>query len=668
MLQRFTSGAEAPRGCYQVIIDVERLQYHIKPQLHAKADGDTRGTLDLLQSEFDEITAATPCEVEFLIEKDSPQVGEKFPGLIKGKRREAVLWALQQLWEASGKSDSLRLWFIRAPNAEVLNAGTILRRGVSYRDPPNVYRRPAIESVPAMVKFWNLRQYCVYQVYGNVDEADNTEGSIEELNQVEFTCWVALLRTAYGADQSPDTALILVSYNKERDHLLPDQGENCKIMIDGIERVKNDPYKNIDFAFELFEFIIRRMNLAVKSRLSPDASLDQDDYLRPGVEDSRQQKILAHLKEVYEFHRNENIGQRDSSLGTLIKAHRNFLTFPDIALNDDEAERLAYWSAYNSDAALPAMDHRARIYMLNCRWNLAHMKPRPRSEAILHYVTSFESVADEDIVDLFKVRPAMARVMRNEAPPYLQTLWNGLDSSQQGTYRALAHCPLGLLFAPGVAGAGKSSSAVFTLLSHLESRQPQESGEQRPKVLIVAPTNQALDDYVGKIEQTFDRISWPEDTRPKPEKVFGISMEISAGTRRLLTHENDAEFRPTEEPTLETMFVADSILNAFYKTSSADKKGRVHQGLDKRSIHKSVFDMVDSKLDEFVELRTHRERFIESNRSAPLLVTQAKKELKTAYGNLLGDADIVIATPAAARETLLREFFKPTLVIMDEQA
>ncbi|RYP41211.1 hypothetical protein DL769_011623 [Monosporascus sp. CRB-8-3] len=704
LLKRFTPDANAPRGCYQVIINVERLQYHIKPELHSKVDGDTRGTLDFLQSEFDAVTAATPCEVEFLIEEDSPQLGEKFPGLVEGKPREAVLWAFQQLWEASRKSDPLRLWFIRAPNAEVLNAGTILRRGVAYGDPPNVYRRPAIESVPAMVKFWNLRQYCVYQVYGNVDEADNTEGYIEELNQVEFTCQVALLRTAYEAGQNPDTALILVSYNKGGDHLLPEQGKNCKIMIDGVGRVKNEPYKNIDFAFELLAL-----------------------------------KILAHLKEVYEFHKKGDIDQRDSSLGTLIKTHHNFLTFPDIVPNGEEAERLAYWSAYKSDAALPAMDHRAKIYIAKlplepwydavggprrpvkvelpqpaagqpyinfiqdafdksqhrtCRFtmrfsdktlrqeiqafaeakyprcapDLAHMKPHPRSETILHYVTSFESVADEDIVDLFKLRPAMARVMRNEAPHYLQKLWNGLDSSQQDTYRALARCPLGLLFVPGVAGAGKSSWAVFTLLSHLESRQPQESGEQPPKVLIVAPTNQALDDYVGKIEQTFDRVSWPEDRRPKLERVFGIPMEISAGTRRLLTPENDAEFRPTEEPTLETMFVADSILNTFYKASSVDKKRRAHPGLDKRSIHKSVLDMVDSSPDKFVELRALRESAIENNRSAPLLVTQAKKELKTAYGKLLEDADIVIATPAAARETLLREFFKPTLVIMDEQA
>ncbi|RYP52155.1 hypothetical protein DL768_002597 [Monosporascus sp. mg162] len=709
LLQRFTSDAEAPCGCYQVIIKVERLQYHIKPELHAKADDDTRRTLDLLQSEFGEITAATPCEVELLIQEDnSPQVGEKFPALIKGKPVEAVLWVFQQLWETSRKSDPLRLWFIRAPRAEVLNAGTILRRGVAYGDPPNVYRRPAIESVPAMIKFWNLRQYCVYQVYGNVDEADNTEGSIEELNQVEFTCRVALLRTAYGADQNPDTALILVSYNKEGDHLLPDQGENCKIMIDGIERVANEPYKDIDFALEVFHFITRRMDFAVKS------DLGQDDYLKPGVEDSRREEILAHLKQVYEFHTKGDELQRDSSLKALIKSHRHFLTFPDIALNHEEAERLAYWPAYKSDAALPAMDHRARFYIAKlplepwheavggprrpvkvqlpqpaagqpyidfiqdafdrsqcrtCRFtmrfsdktlrqeiqafaeakyprcapDLAHMKPHPRSEAILHYVTSFESVADEDVVDLFKVRPAMARVMRNEAPYYLQKLWNDLDSSQQDTYRALTRCPLGLLFVPGVAGAGKSTWAVFTLLSHLESRQPQEPGEQRPKVLIVAPTNQALDDYVGKIEQTFDRVSWPEDRRPKLERVFGIPMEISAGTRRLLTPANDAEFGPTEEPpTLETMFVADSILNAFYKTSSADKKRRAHQGFGRGAS------------------MTAEPR--------PYWFTQAKKELKSAYGSLLGDAEIVIATPAAARETLLREFFKPTLVIMDEQA
>ncbi|RYP76284.1 hypothetical protein DL770_007245 [Monosporascus sp. CRB-9-2] len=265
------------------INDVERLQYHIKPELHAKADDDTRRTLDLLQSEFDEITAATPCKVEFLIEEDSPQ----------------------QLWEASRKSDPLRVWFIRAPNAEVLNAGTILRRGVAYGDPPNVYRRPAVESTPAMVKFWNLRQYCVYQVYGGVDEADNTEGLIEELRQVEFTCRVALLRTAYGANQNPDTALILVSYNKEGDYLLTDQGENCKTMVNGIELVKNEPYKNIDFVFELFEFIMRRMDFAIKSRLGPNAFLGQADYLKSGIEDSRQQKILARLKEVYEFHKKE---------------------------------------------------------------------------------------------------------------------------------------------------------------------------------------------------------------------------------------------------------------------------------------------------------------------------------------------------------------------------
>ncbi|RYP24858.1 hypothetical protein DL767_008550 [Monosporascus sp. MG133] len=663
----------------------------------------------------------------------------KFPDLIVGKPREAVLWEFRRLWEVSRKSDPLRLWFIRAPNAEVLNAGTILRHGVDYGDPPNVYSRPALESVPAMVKFWNLRQYCVYQVYGNVDEADNTEGWIEELNQVEFTCRVALLRTASGADPNPDTAFILVSYNKEGDHLLPDQGENCKIKINGIKRVKNERYKNIDFAHEMYEFIIRRMDLAVKSRLDPDEFLNQDDYLKPGIEDSRQEEILADLKDVYEFHKVADEGQRDSSLKAFIKEHHNFLIFPYIALNHEEAERLTYWSAYKSDAALPAMDHRARIYIAKlplepwyeavggprrpvkvelpqpaagqpyidfireafdksqcrtCRFtmrfsdktlrqeiqafaeakyprcapDLAYMKPHPRSEAILHYVISFESVADEDIVDLFKVRPAMARVMRNEAPHYLQKLWNGLDSSQQDTYRALARCPLGLLFVPGVAGAGKSSWAVFTLLSHLESRQPRESGEQRPKVLIVAPTNQALDDYVGKIEQTFDRVSWPEDRRPKLERVFGISVEISAGTRRLLTPQNDAEFRPTEEPTLETMFVADSILNAFYKISNADKKRRAHQGLDKRSIHKSVLDMVDSSPDQFAELRKLRKRSIGDNRIAQLLVTPAKEELKTAYGNLLRDADIVIATPAVARENLLREFFKPTLIIMDEQA
>ncbi|KAI1480345.1 hypothetical protein F4774DRAFT_91493 [Daldinia eschscholtzii] len=135
-----------------------------------------------------------------------------------------------------------------------------------------------------------------------------------------------------------------------------------------------------------------------------------------------------------------------------------------------------------------------------------------------------------DLVSHFDLFPGMKRAVDGTAPRYLQDMYDDFDKSKKKTYAEhMTKIPFRLAAIPGTPACGKTRFAIFYALMHLAEEVTAES--QPRKVLIVAPHNQALDDYEASFLRLLEKYGAPKDRYPRMERVHSIPSEVQAAVR-----------------------------------------------------------------------------------------------------------------------------------------
>ncbi|KAI1652000.1 AAA domain-containing protein [Daldinia loculata] len=266
--------------------------------------------------------------------------------------------------------------------------------------------------------------------------------------------------------------------------------------------------------------------------------------------------------------------------------------------------------------------------------------------------------------DHFELFPGMMRAVEGSAPAHLQRMYDSFDESKKQTFsQHMRKIPFGLAAIPGTAACGKSLFVKFYAALHLEEEFPE--GEP-PKVLIICPHNQALDDYELGFKRTLEKYGAPEESFPRMERVHSIPTEIKAAVRSFTREDLQAE--ATNELDATDHFLAESVLTEFQRYADEYTKQKGRKNFHTQSLHTSVLNYVrehpNDNLDiiELLELgKTNKTLSKDQKRLAEV-------HIKELYQMKLREAQIVFATPAAARETFFRNEFKPTLVVLDDNA
>lgn len=294
--------------------------------------------------------------------------------------------------------------------------------------------------------------------------------------------------------------------------------------------------------------------------------------------------------------------------------------------------------------------------------------PRP-SELALRIYEWLPSLCSPPpfVVDHFALFPFMSSVLNKEAPQHLQRMYDDLDESKKTTFADhMKRIPCGLAAIPGTAACGKSKFAQFYTLMLLAANA-KEDASTRHKVLILAPHNQALDDLEPKFRRALEKYGAPPEYVPQMERVYGIISEVGAAVGALSRTKDEGQQRPDEVDAADH-FLAEFVLDEFKHYADQHSKQRGRKNFHSHSLHASVLEHVRENPASNVNIVKFQKAAMKGDELHMSLKADATRDIKELYRKKLQNADIVFATPSAARETFFRDAFKPTLVIVDENS
>ncbi|KAI0852119.1 AAA domain-containing protein [Daldinia vernicosa] len=270
----------------------------------------------------------------------------------------------------------------------------------------------------------------------------------------------------------------------------------------------------------------------------------------------------------------------------------------------------------------------------------------------------------ESLIDHFDLFPGMKRAVDGNAPGHLQQMYDSFDESKKSTFSEhMRKIPFGLAAIPGTAACGKSLFVKFYAALHLLEELPEDSPPN--KVLIIHPHNQALDDFELGFRRTLEKYGAPPEMFPRMERVHSIPTEVSAAMKSL--SRGDLPTAESDELDATDHFLAEYVLTEFQRNAAEYSKQKGRNNFHTQSLHTSVLRDVQEHPNDYKYIinlqKIGRTRGLSKSNK-----TEAENMIKKIYEKKLRQAQIVFATPSAARETLFRKAFEPTLVIMDENA
>ncbi|KAK9412810.1 putative CCHC-type domain-containing protein [Seiridium unicorne] len=152
------------------------------------------------------------------------------------------------------------------------------------------------------------------------------------------------------------------------------------------------------------------------------------------------------------------------------------------------------------------------------------------------------------------------------------------------------------------------------------------------KIRVIYPNNAAVDDFPAKFVSVCQKMGFRDEEIATPLSAYAFPSETEAGLDAGLSE---------QDPFLSTFVIQSTI-----KDSSGKRPARKNS--DKASMHVAYL-----------------RNFDKGRRVSDLRMRKAKTEMKLLADNLAKQR-IVCATASAARETKVRESFKPTAVFQDE--
>ncbi|KAI6081222.1 P-loop containing nucleoside triphosphate hydrolase protein [Hypoxylon rubiginosum] len=295
--------------------------------------------------------------------------------------------------------------------------------------------------------------------------------------------------------------------------------------------------------------------------------------------------------------------------------------------------------------------------------------PCPSEQALRIYswLPSLETPEDKHMVNVFEMFPVFERVHTRTAPHHLQLMFDSMDGSKKNTFDSLRSIPHGMAVIPGTAGSGKTMFAMFCALMLLTDKIPSHKKKgvimesRSHQILIVAPHNQILNEYETGFLSVLKKFGAPRESYPLMQRVYSMPAEIKAGIRAFT---KTAEDEDESTPDATDHFLAEVVLQEYQHNAKVIGKRRGLRNFGDCSLHSSVL----RKSARFPWLEELRNAALLEEEFDNLQKKNAEKDIKDAYMFQLRAAQIIFATPAAARQLSFQDSFEPTLVILDENS
>ncbi|RYP16087.1 hypothetical protein DL765_005345 [Monosporascus sp. GIB2] len=442
-------------------------------------------------------------------------------------------------------------------------------------------------------------------------------------------------------------------------------------------------------------------------------------------------EIQAFLKETFEFHNAGRVDDGLKRITQFVEENHNWLTIPT-AVTPEEEERLSWFRAEQIDAPIPELNSQFRCFFVNipmepaveaiggprrpanfqltppeisdkyavwlqtklekatskCTMRtlpvekptrheiqafaeamypkqapIAGLAPSERAQDIFYRLATLEPQSPEKT--LFRDFPVLKQVVDRQAEPRIQAGFDRLDESQQAQWESMDDAEDNFVPMDGCVACGKSTF-VCTVAAAIEH------SNDRAKTLYVCPNNAQVDDIPAKAAQVQKAMGYEDAEIIHPLRVYSLPRELNAGVTKVTENaagrddtKSDDRFIDDNLDALDH-FLAVHVLANVAETHA--KKPNAHRSFAKASLHIEVYNRYLQNPDQFGELTNVMGRITVGQDITMQQRRYARGVLKEIYSDVLRSARSVASTASAARETMFRQAFEPTLVIQDENA
>ncbi|OTB10696.1 hypothetical protein K445DRAFT_27295 [Daldinia sp. EC12] len=160
----------------------------------------------------------------------------------------------------------------------------------------------------------------------------------------------------------------------------------------------------------------------------------------------------------------------------------------------------------------------------------------------------------------------------------------------------------------------------------------------------MAPHNQVLDDMELSFHRLLEIYSAPPEYFSKVIRVYGMASEVNAAIGGL--------------------GLSDGVRGRSRQPREVVGTQELSQEFSSRVCFKEVRDYPE----EYINIVDYQEAMVKGDTGNATLEADIKQDIKKLYMKILEEANIVLVTPSATRETFFRENFNPSPVIVHECA
>ncbi|RYP60668.1 hypothetical protein DL769_008028 [Monosporascus sp. CRB-8-3] len=293
------------------------------------------------------------------------------------------------------------------------------------------------------------------------------------------------------------------------------------------------------------------------------------------------------------------------------------------------------------------------------------LKPSERAQRIFNRLSTLESQSPEKT--LFRDFPVLKQAVDGQAEPHIQAGFDRLDESQRAQWESMDGAEDNFVPMDGCVACGKSTF-VCTVAAAIEH------SDDSAKTLYICPNNARVDDIPAKAAQVQKAMGYEDAEVIHPLRVYSVPRELDAGTTKVTKGAAGREgTKPEERATDENIEALDHFLAVHVLAKVAEKHGQrpnVHKNFAKASLHVEVYNryLRNPNADEFRALTIVLDSIAVGQDITIRQRVNAGVVLKEIYKDVLRSARSVASTASAARETVFRQAFEPTLVIQDDNA
>ncbi|KAK6066993.1 Regulator of nonsense transcripts 1-like protein 1 [Seiridium cupressi] len=273
---------------------------------------------------------------------------------------------------------------------------------------------------------------------------------------------------------------------------------------------------------------------------------------------------------------------------------------------------------------------------------MGHLQPSKEAIKLFQWLATLQDPARQPTIDLFQRHPFTSHPLGGTAYGPLQVGFDTLDDSPKAVYRSLGSLLPGLAPVVGTAACGKTRFLAY-IAQMLLCKDPDQ------KIWVIYPNNAAVDDFPAKFVSVCQKMGFRDEEIATPLSAYAFPSETEAGLDAGLSE---------QDPFLSTFIIQSTI-----QDSSGKRPAR--KNFDKASMHVGVFEKYNASPNDYPKIKSMLVDFDKGRRVSDLRMSEAKTEIKLLADNLAKQR-IVCATASAARETKVRESFKPTAVFQDE--